>query len=199
MTAARSQFDSNVAQARDLVGLAVAIDAATTAALDTSDLLRFALVSSVSALDHYVHEVVRELMVETAMGLRAPTDAFGRFNISTEAALRAASGDPPTTWMDEEIRRQHGHLSFQHPDKIADAIRLIWDQALWNTIAPSLGKTPADLKQELLLVVTRRNQIAHEADSDPTPPHERWPILSPDVESAIGVIESVVAALDTAL
>ena len=199
MTAARSQFESNAAQARDLVGLAVAIDAATTAALDTSDLLRFALVSAVSALDHYVHEAVRELMVDTAAGLRPPTDTFGRFNISTDAALRAAGGDPPTLWMDEEVRRQHGHLSFQHPDRIADAIRLIWDQPLWNTISTSLSKAPADLKQELLLVVTRRNQIAHEADRDPTPPHVRWAISSSDVEAAIALIESVVVALDTAL
>lgn len=199
MTAARSQFEANVAQARDLVGLAVAIDVATTAALDTTDLLRYALVSAVGALDHYVHEVVRELMIETALGLRAPTDAFGRFNISTNAALRAAGGDPPTMWMDEEVRRQHGHLSFQHPDKIADAIRLIWEKPLWNTISPSLGKAPADLKQELLLVVTRRNQIAHEADRDPTPPHARWPILTSDVEAAIAFIESVVIALDASI
>lgn len=199
MTAARTQFDANIAQARDLVGIAVAIDAATTPALDTSDLLRFALVSLVSALDQYVHEVVRELMVQTALGLRVATDAFGRFNVSTDVALRAGQGDPPATWMDEEVRRQHGHLSFQHPDKIADAVRLIWDQPLWNTLAPGLGVTPVQVKQELLLVVTRRNQIAHEADRDPTPPHGRWPILREDVEGALDLIESIVSTLDQSL
>jgi hypothetical protein len=136
-------------------------------------------------------------MIETALGHRVPTDAFRRFSVSTQAALRAAQGAPPTTWMDEEIRRQHGHVSFQHPDKIADAIRLIWDQPLWTTIAPHIGKTAADLKQTLQLIVARRNQIAHEADRDPTPPHERWPITHTDVEAAISLIESIVTTLDS--
>lgn len=196
MTAALAQFDANIAQARDMVGLSIAIDSATTEALDASDLLRFALVAAVSALDHYVHEVVREIMVQTAAGSRPPTDAFNRFEVSAEATLRAASGVGPVMWMNEEVRRQHGHLSFQHPDKIADAIRLIWDQPLWNTIAPMVGKRGNDLKQELLLVVTRRNQIAHEADRDPTPPHGRWPITVPDVQGALKLTESTVHALD---
>lgn len=27
------------------------------------------------------------------------------------------------SWLDEEIRKKHGYLAFQHPDRIADAIR----------------------------------------------------------------------------
>lgn len=199
MTKAYVQFRSSIAQARDLVGLAVAIDRTTTPALDTSDLLRFALVSAVSALDHYVHEVVRELMIDIATGARPATDAFHRFEVSTHAALRATRGDPPSSWLNDEIRRQHGHLSFQHPDKIADAVRLVWSQPLWNTIAPTIGRSASDIKQELLLIVNRRNQIAHEADRNPTPPHERWAISPTDVEASVAFIESVVAALDTAL
>ncbi len=199
MTTAHHQFEANLGQARDLVGLSVAIDATTTAALDTSDLLRSALVASVSSLDHYVHEVVRILMIETALGHRAPTDAFGRFLISADAALRASHGASPHQWMDEEVRRQHGHLSFQHPDKIADAIRLVWDQPMWPTVGAAIGTDTTTLKQELQLIVARRNQIAHEADRDPTPPHHRWPILRTDVDHAISLIESVVRALDALL
>jgi hypothetical protein len=199
MTLAGSRFETNLAQARDLVGMAVAVDAATTAAFDTSDLLRFALVSSVSSLDHYIHEVVRELMIDSVMGLRKRSEGFSRFTVSAEAALRAAEGESPEFWMDEEVRRQHGHLSFQHPDKMADAIRLVWDLPLWNTLAPEIGRDAKELKQELLLIVTRRNRIAHEADRDPTPPHERWPITSADVQNAIELISSVVTALDALL
>lgn len=199
MTGALTQFELNLSQSRDLVGLALAVDAATTEALDTSDLLRFALVAAVSALDHYVHEVVRELMVKTAQGNRNATDAFGHFEISTVSALRAANGDPPQSWMNDEVLRQHGHLSFQQPEKIADAIRLVWDQPMWPTIAFALGTTAQALKQELELIVSRRNQIAHEADRDPTPPHDRWPIRSGDVNKALDLIGAIVVALDAAL
>jgi hypothetical protein len=199
MSRALAQFELNLDQARDLVGLAVAIDANTSDVLDTSDVLRSAIVATVSALDHYVHEVVRELMVATAVGQRPATDAFRRFEVSTDAALAAARGDPPQKWMDEEVRRQHGHLSFQQPEKVADAIRLVWDKPLWPTLASVLGKPAQALKAELQVVVTRRNQIAHEADRDPTPPNERWPICSSDVASAIRLIHSIVTTLDAAL
>jgi hypothetical protein len=199
MTAAFAQFELNIAQASDLVGLANAVGAATTDALDTSDLLRSSLVATVSALDYSVHQVVRELMIETALGYRNATDAFGRFAVSTAAALRAANGVSPRDWMNQEIQAQHGHLAFQQPDKIADAIRLVWDQPLWQTVAAQLGKTSDSLRQELRLVVSRRNQIAHEADRDPTPPHDRWPIRSNDVDSAIQLISGIVMALEAVL
>lgn len=199
MTAAVGHFEDNLGRARDLVGLSIAVGASTTEALDTDDLLRSALVAGVSALDHYVHEVVRELMVETALGSRPPTDAFRRFPVSLESALAAAGGRPAPDWMDEEIRRQHGHLSFQHPDKIADAVRLVWDQPLWQTVAAQLGLDSKVLKQQLLLAVQRRNQIAHEADRDPTPPHPRWPIHASDVGDALDLVESIVRALDAVI
>jgi|CXWL01.1.fsa_nt_gi hypothetical protein len=199
MTSALVQFDANLAQAEDLIGLAQAVDAATTSALDTSDLLRSALVAGVSAFDHYVHAVVSDLMIETASGARLPTDAFMQFPISAQGTLRAAAGDLPDAWMRDEIRRQHGHLSFQHPDKVADAVRLVWDQPLWQTIAGQLGTGAQDLKRELQLIVSRRNRIAHEADRDPTPPHDRWPISASDVRDSLGLIRSIVQTLDAML
>lgn len=152
--------------------------------------------ASVSALDHYVHALVREEMLATAIGQRTQTDGFKRFSISLEASLRAAQGASPTDWMEDEVRRQHGHLSFQHPDKIADAVRLISDQPLWPALAIQLGMTAQNLKQRLLLIVTRRNRIAHEADRDPTPPHERWPISVSDVERAMALVEQLVAGIE---
>lgn len=196
MSAPLTQFNANIGHVRDLVGLAIAVDSATTSALDTSDILRASLVAAVSALDHYIHEIVRDLMIETANGLRPATDAFRRFSISADAALRASQGTPASVWMDEEVRRQHGHLAFQHPDKIADAIRLVYSQPLWPAVSGLLSAVSADPRQDLLLVVQRRNRIAHEADLDPTPPHTRWPISSRDVEGAIGLIEGIVGGLD---
>ncbi|HEY9837420.1 MAG TPA: HEPN domain-containing protein, partial [Vampirovibrionales bacterium] len=73
-----------------------------------------------------------------------------------------------TDWLEDEIRERLGYQSFQHPDKIADAIRLISDKKLWEEVANQMGKPQKDIKQELRAIVDRRNQIAHEADIDPT-------------------------------
>lgn len=199
MTRAFVQFEQNIAHATEVVGLSTAIDASTTSAVNTDELLRFSLVGAVSALDYYVHQLVRELMIEIARGARSTTPAFLAFEISMSAALQVARGDPPELWMDQEVQRQHGHLSFQQPDKIAKALRLVWDEPVWITIAPKIGKTPETLKQELQLIVARRNQIAHEADCDPTPPHTRWSISRADVEVAIETIRSVATAIDASV
>ncbi len=73
-----------------------------------------------------------------------------------------------TDWLEDEIRERLGYQSFQHPDKIADAIRLISDKKLWEEVANQMGKQQQDIKQQLKAIVDRRNQIAHEADIDPT-------------------------------
>ena len=53
---------------------------------------------------------------------RPKTDAFGRFPISMQNVLLVIATPGDTKWLEEEIRSQHGWLSFQQPDKVADAI-----------------------------------------------------------------------------
>ncbi|MCX2971959.1 hypothetical protein OSB71_24420, partial [Streptomyces sp. JHD 1] len=68
-------------------------------------------------------------------------------------------------WLEQEIREQHGYLSFQQPDKVADAFRLVSDVSLWVEVAKHLGLRPEDVKRQLKLIADRRNKIAHEADT----------------------------------
>jgi len=58
---------------------------------------------------------------------------------------------------------KHKLLAFQEPDKIAEALSLIWEEEhKWQKIASSLNMSVNDLKS----IVSRRNQIVHEADID---------------------------------
>ncbi len=98
--------------------------------------------------------------------------------------------------MSDAVRGQHGHLAFQQPDKIADAIRNVWTGSLWSAIALRLGTNAEDLKRSLRLVIDRRNIIVHEADQDPTPPHDRWPMRQTDAESAMALVDSIAHAID---
>jgi hypothetical protein len=96
---------------------------------------------------------------------------------------------------ENEIRTQHSFQSFQHPDKIAEALRLVVEVKLWDTVGAKLSEDPQIVKETLKLVVDRRNKIAHEADVDPTYPQARWPIFAPDVDSTIGFLNDVVGAI----
>lgn len=197
MTRSLDQFARNLDRSRDLLGMYVALKASVTPALDVSDVLRAGIVMTVSALDHLVHELVLEGMLGTIAGARPATDAFRRFDVSVASTQEAMSDPSVHTWLEYEIRTRHGWLSFQQPDKIADAIRLISDASLWKDVGLNLSEDPTDLKRRLSLIVQRRNKIAHEADIDPTIPGARWPIGESDLQDSIAFIESLGTAIAT--
>lgn len=188
----------NVQRCRDLVDLARAMNAQTTAALDLSDILRAALLMSASALDHFVHEIVRLGMLEAYRGDRARTPAFLRFQISLQSVVESPSGSELEAWLETQIRERHGYQSFQLPDRIADAIRLVSDVELWNELSERLGMQRRDLTDTLTLIVQRRNKIAHEADIMPDYAGQlvysdlRSPIDEETVDHAVDFIEQVV-------
>ncbi|MBF8267223.1 MAG: hypothetical protein HW388_731 [Dehalococcoidia bacterium] len=191
MKEALSQFHSNIERTRTLIAIHNSVEASTTKVLDTSDMLRSAIVMAVSALDHYVHEVVRFGMLEISRRQRPTTDAFLKFDVSLES-VRQMSVDPlDELWLENEIRRRHNWQSFESPDRIADAIRLISDTKLWDVVAVKLGHSSVGVKKELSVVIDRRNKIAHEADVDPSFPGTRWPIDDRMVIDVVTFIEQV--------
>jgi hypothetical protein len=188
-------FKANISQARELGHLYKALSAIITPALNVDDLLRSQIVMSVSALDYFIHEVVRQSMLAIYDGTRNAVPGFSRFQVPL---VEAKSGIPSSSsiWVDSAIRQNHSFLSFQNPDKIADAIRLIYEPALWPALEIRLATPANDLKQQLKLIVDRRNKIAHEADADPSYPGMRWPISYQDAASSSDFIEKLVDAIN---
>ncbi len=182
---------------RVLGGLYGALGQLTTPAVDATDLLRAQFVMSVSALDHYVHEITRVGMLEVYDGKRPPTNAFLRFQVSLDAALTGLAGTSGNSWLETEIRARHGYQAFQHPDRIADAVRLFTSCELWPSVASRLGLSVQDVKDQLRLIVDRRHKIAHEADLAPsyTGAVVRWPITPADSANAVSFIEDVCEAI----
>ncbi|HEV2491548.1 MAG TPA: HEPN domain-containing protein [Terriglobia bacterium] len=199
MQEAIDQFRANIRRVRNLGALYKAMSAQTTQALDLSDLLRAQLVTAVSALDHFVHEVVRFGMLQTYRNKRKPTRAFLQFSIAVESVQQALANPSSDDWLESEIRARHGWRSFQQADKVTEAVRLVSDVKLWEEVGGRLGKPPQDIKQQLNLIVDRRNKIAHEADIDPTFPGRRWPINEVLVNQAIDFVELVVEAIHSIL
>lgn len=193
MLDALETYRENIARVKTLGGLNDALHSMITAALDLSDILRAQHVLAVSAFDYFVHETTRAGMMEIFDGKRPPTPAYARFRIPLD--VLSAGAVISRSSFESEIRNQHGFLSFQHPDRVADAFRLIVDIKLWDTLAHQLNADPQHLKDVLKLIVDRRNKIAHEADVDPTYPKTRWPISKSDIVSTTDFLDQIVETL----
>ncbi|MCC3441152.1 MULTISPECIES: HEPN domain-containing protein [unclassified Microcoleus] len=197
MQSAIDLFRISIARVRDLIAVHNSLKAQTSNVLDLSDMLRAALVLAVSALDYYIHEVVRIGMLEIHRGQRLEPPAFSGFQISLgNARTGINAGQNIDSWLEDEIRQRHSYKSFQQPNAIADAVRLICDKKLWEEVSINMGSPAKDIKQKLILIVDRRNKIAHEADIDPTLSlGNRWPIDELLVNEAVNFLEQVVESI----
>lgn len=185
-----STFSNAVSRAKQLGGLHSAIRALTTDALEPSDLLRAQIVLAISALDHLVHELTVAGMLEIYDGIRPPTPAYAKFQIPL-SSVHGLSAQLSRGAFESAIRERHSYLSFQRPEKIADAIRLFSLVKLWDAVAAGLSVDVDSIKVDVNLAVDRRNKIAHEADLDPTYPGLRWPISESDASGVVALVERV--------
>ncbi len=167
--------------------------------VDLSDILRAELVLAVSAFDYYIHALTKAGMIEVYRGHRTQTPAFLRFAVSLENILQGMADPQNIDWLDYEIQTRHGWQSFQHPDKVADAIRHISQVRLWEEVASQLGRTAQDVKLQLNLIIDRRNKIAHEADRSTESPENRWPIDEEMVDTSIRFIEDIAETIFTSI
>ena len=177
-----------------------------TAALQPDELLRAEWASRVSALDLYIHELVAQNMLRIFDGHRSACPGFAKLQVSSDALMRiqaAASPAHRSTAFDLEVRTQLSRRTFQYPDDIAEAVRLISPCKLWNDVALKLGATTAtltvateSLKKRLSLIVDRRNKIVHEGDLQPTVPRTLWPISKSDISDVAKFINEIVSAID---
>lgn len=188
MRSAIESFRISAARVRHLGALYSSLQNILTSAVDSTDLLRAQLVLSVSALDYFVHEITIHGIKEIASGERASTESFAKLKISSGIIFQNSN---IIAALEEDIRERHSFLSFQQPEKIADAIRIFFDKPLWRAVAVRLSRDEASLKSELRLIVDRRNKIAHEADIDPSFPGARWPITPADCSRAIDLISDI--------
>ena len=201
MQSAIDLFRISIARVRDLIAVHNSLKAQASSVLDISDMLRAALVLAVSALDYYIHEIVRIGMLEIHRGERPEPPAFSGFQISLGNARAGINAEQNIdSWLEDEIRQRHSYKSFQQQKAIADAVRLICEKKLWEEVSINMGSPAKDIKQQLSLIVDRRNKIAHEADIDPSYPiGDRWPIDELLVNEAVDFLEQVVESIHNIL
>lgn len=157
---------------------------------DLADLLRAELVNVVSAMDRFIHEIVRIGIVNSYLGISPQTAKCKgipfRFLTMNKIIDCKLLNNPPTCneelpeyWVNKEVVEILKTLSFQKIDKIKDALSYIWDdqyklQSIVRKMKysafprSSINADQKYLEQKIDLIVARRNQIVHEADYDLT-------------------------------
>ena len=192
------QFRENLIHVRELISIYSVLTHMTTPVLNSSDILRAGIVLAVSALDNFIHNITRLGMLKILQGQRPETPAYQRFQVSMETVIFNRSNPTEQQWIDwfdNLIREKHGWQSFQHPDKIAEAIRLVSEIKLWDEVANHLGMDAKTIKEQLKTIIVRRDKIAHEADNKPHKPYElgvrRWPITIALVNDTVDFIEKL--------
>lgn len=189
MTTVFSQFTTNIEEVRKIHLLATNFQQPTTSIVDTSSILRSCIVLSVSALDHFIHETTIVGMKEIFSGTRPTSSKYLKHSVSLNF-VTALSLPTPILAFESEIRKNLGWQTFQRPEKIKDAIALFSSIQLWQQIAINWPDNEANIKNQLDLIVDRRNMIAHEADIEPVYKTKR-PIHSTDVTITVDFIEKL--------
>lgn len=196
MNRAITQFEANLESARQLGVIFKAFHGKVTEAIPLDELLRAEIVLVVSALDCYVHDVVRQGMVKTLSLTSGESNAYLAFGVSmhfVKRLLRATESGERANLLDHEVRRLHGFKTFQTSDNISKALSLVGITDIWSKVGVLLGIPAIDVKTRLNLIIDRRNKIAHEGDID----HSmgltiKYPIDFPTIQKVVTFLESLV-------
>mgnify|MGYP000916191811 FL=1 len=193
MHQAFSQFSTNIEEVRKTLLISTSLNVPTSSIVDTNSILRSCIVLSVSAIDHLIHELTITGMREIFNGIRPVTPKYNSFNVSL-GFMNAITATPPLITFEAEIRKSLGWQTFQRPEKIKEAVALFNTLQLWQQVAIMMCDTEVKIKNQLNLIVDRRNMIAHEADIEPIFKTKR-PISDSDVSETINFIEKLGATI----
>lgn len=134
--------------------------------MDTSYLLRSEYILVISAFDNYLHSIVRRKLRIAFFSAQTLPKAF---NLPIEIC-RLIKNEPSESaqqsLLDSALRQYLEKDSFQSPKSVEYALGLIGVSHVWRHASSVIGDTPEHIRNQLALIIQRRNQIAHEADVD---------------------------------
>jgi hypothetical protein len=160
--------------------------------IDYSDLLRWQWMQAVSALDKFIHDIVRIGMSLIYQNIRPETAAYKTFSITIELHTHMMENTQiAVSLFEQQIQKKNSYLAFQDPDKISEALSYIWDEKhKWQAIADNMGLGMQYVRAKLHNISDRRNQIVHEGDySDAL--SQRQAIERSDVVDVVDFIEKL--------
>lgn len=187
-------FSHALDRARQMIILFDALSALRPLEPANDDALRSAYFLAVSSFDFFVHEI-------------AAVEAKHRFSERVRTrnihlpmeVMTISENDDRISTAESYVRQTNSYKAFVDPGKLAELLSCFCDSP-WDKIAEHFNKelkkedfrTTSDLKGQLKSVWKRRNQIAHEADVNPTLAGvSLWPIDKVDTNITIDFIEDI--------
>lgn len=135
----------------------------------TSELLRAAHVTVVSALDRYCHERITNKCIKCLSSTSDRSAELRKLAIPIEDVHKAVKhAKKPNTRPMNIIKTSVQVLlykkTFQSPDEIAQGLSIVGVTGLWNCCAREMQCSAKEITTRLNKIVSRRNKIVHEGD-----------------------------------
>lgn len=192
MSDSLTRFHQNILETRALAGVHRYLVGSVRAPISFSDLLRAQIVYAVSAFDKFLHDLVREGIMQIYTGTKSPTPKYLSESIPLSVVRQLNAAPDPVAGcviFEGYIIQKLKFMSFQDPEKISSGLSYIWEERnKWLCIGAEAGMNHETLKTTIKVIVARRNSIVHEADLDPIS-HNKYPIDQADCDHALDVIE----------
>ncbi len=164
MTNQKELFNKNIESVSIIDSIYQYMESQVTA-FDLTELLRAEFVLIVSALDFYVHGIVREGLMKQFAGTDISNKNTVSIPLSTvKVLLHINSEEEQKKILDEQIKEITSKHSYQAPRAIEKALGMININKIWSRISNILSISADDTQRTLALIINRRNKIAHEAD-----------------------------------
>ena len=132
-------FENNISKARSLSTIYINLRDNVGIEEDYNcNLLKAQLVNVVSAFDMFVHSIVKKGVIEIFTKIRKQTPKFQSFSFQAKTILKlmevmtpgfipSTPDDIPELIIEKDLANKLSYMSLQHPENVADALSLIWD------------------------------------------------------------------------
>lgn len=194
-------FNRNIQSCKDMIELYEVIIEKLPFLQDKSkDVLRSVIVLSVSALDTFLHDFYRTEIVESYLENSNYSIDFQKISINIGLLKNlsdAKNENEKRNLLAEELRKIQKTDTYQSPKSIEYIFTNLGITKIWSEIEKiDLLKLQAkDIKDELGLIIDRRNKISHESDWDYFT-QEKYDITKESSQSVLDFIENFVLSIN---
>ena len=117
----------------------------------------------------FIHSLLIHQAIEILNNNRPHTESFYKLVVGLDSVklfIRSNDINDILKIIEKEISENLAWRSFQRSDKITEALKMISDEKIWEKISQITKIKSQDIKEELNLIIKRRDSIVHEADFD---------------------------------
>ena len=194
-------FNRNIQSCKDMIELYEVIIKKLPFLQDKSkDVLRSVIVLSVSALDTFLHDFYRTEIVESFLENSNYSIDFQKISINI-ALLKnlsdAKNDNEKRNLLAEELRKIQKTDTYQSPKSIEYIFTNLGIAKIWSEIEKigTLGLSAKDIKDELGLIIDRRNKISHESDWDYFT-QQKYDITKESSQNVVDFIDNFVGTIN---